>query len=771
MRGRATAYLILVICFLGFGVGCQEAGAGDPVTVEPKPKPKPKEPEPDPAEFVVYPEERQERTVMFGESSPTLRYEAKLGEEMIDVDWSLDIGEAGTLSSTEAGEVTFVPSGLVGGEVTLIAQTKATLVTRTIFIRLRASQNGVNAASEAQMKQIAEDVESLKRGGGIGGVGGEGLGPEITRDEVLEALSAPEHDARTAGVQLVYPYDGVVWPRGLPAPLIMWETEDAELSFDAVRIDLATDSGSFQYDGVFSAPDILEDAERPFIRHPIPQDIWETATRSTSSKDVLRLQVTLASDDQAYGPMEQAWNIAPTRPSGMVYYQAYGTNMVTNLPGGEIGAAIMGIGLGDTAPTIIAGEDAETTQDEGCRGCHTLSTNGELLLAYASHGGTMPRARFLHDSSDQEEVLFPELSRESALTSDGTHVLTRMGEMMAIERDEDSVNLEEVSVQGLENYLRFSAMKFSPDDQRVALIGLENEEGGVIPRAITMAYDGATHTFSDPVSFRKDDGKPLGWPSFLPDSESLVYQLETYRDGRNSSNAALDLETRLGVRGQIRWTSARTDLLDIPLDRLNGMKDNTSYLPALLAGDMHDIYCSADAESVGDIDAEHALDHEYNYSPSVNPVASGGYVWVVFTSRRRYGNVSTLPPFCSDPRGVDLEEHVSPKKIWVAALDVNAEPGEDPSHPAFYLPGQELYASNGGAQWVRDACRDDNDTCETGDQCCGGFCRRDAEDVLRCLPPPTAGACAEPQEACDIAEDCCDTTNLCVNNVCTFMGD
>ena len=34
------------------------------------------------------------------------------------------------------------------------------------------------------------------------------------------------------------------------------------------------------------------------------------------------------------------------------------------------------------------------------------------------------------------------------------------------------------------------------------------------------------------------------------------------------------------------------------------------------------------------------------------------------------------------------------KKLWVAAIDLNAPAGSDPSHPAFYLPAQELLAGN-----------------------------------------------------------------------------
>ena len=159
-----------------------------------------------------------------------------------------------------------------------------------------------------------------------------------------------------------------------------------------------------------------------------------------------------------------------------------------------------------------------------------------------------------------------------------------------------------------------------------------------------------------------------------------------------------------------------------------------------------------------------------NYEPTVNPVASGGYAWVVFTSRRMYGSVADIPPFCSDPRGVNLVTNITPKKLWVAAVDLNAPPGTDGSHPAFYLPAQELLAGNARAFWVLDPCKTDGEECESGDQCCNGFCSpsgQNQSDPLICSPTPPD--CSMPQEKCTTAADCCDGTNLCINGFCTVV--
>ena len=68
--------------------------------------------------------------------------------------------------------------------------------------------------------------------------------------------------------------------------------------------------------------------------------------------------------------------------------------------------------------------------------------------------------------------------------------------------------------------------------------------------------------------------------------------------------------------------------------------------------------CTADGKSVGAISADHGDDVDLNYEPTVNPRPSGGYVWVVFTSRRMYGNEATIPPVLQRPaRRRSHQEH------------------------------------------------------------------------------------------------------------------
>ena len=108
-----------------------------------------------------------------------------------------------------------------------------------------------------------------------------------------------------------------------------------------------------------------------------------------------------------------------------------------------------------------------------------------------------------------------------------------------------------------------------------------------------------------------------------------------------------------------------------------------------------------------------------------------------------------------------------PKKLWVAAIDLSPKPGEDPSHPPFYLPGQELRAGNMRAFWENDPCRQNGSSCETGNECCNGFCRDSGSGSLVCGDKPAG--CANEFEKCTTAADCCGSF-ACIGGRCATTG-
>jgi hypothetical protein len=699
--------------------------------------------------FDVQPAAVQTLTVPIGQTMPAVTYAATLDGQPISAGWGLDKGNVGTIPPGPSATAVFTPTGTTGGLVTVQAGLNMMVLQRQVMVQLSGEQNGPNLGSPAEAGQIPGVVGDLKAGGGIGGVGGEGLGVAVDAG-TLTVLASPAGDGAAQGLALVYPYDKTVWPRGLLAPLLQWDWSVGDA--DAIQIELSTTTGSFSWKGTFGKPAILGQTGGKFVRHPIPQDIWTMATNTAGgSADQLTVKLTVAQGGQAYGPVVQTWTVAPARLSGTIYYNSYGTQLAQNLGGalggnGKFGGAVLSIHVGDTGPKLVAGSDM------ACRTCHSVAANGSRLVA-TDYG---PYYSYDVTPSGATEHPMPNTGTDfPGLYPDGSLMLTGDGQLLPLPAG--GAPLPSSGLPGG----ALGAPAFSPDGKLVAV----NQGNG--QQLAVMSFDQATGAFSNLTVVADDTGQANldvrpGWPAFFPDGKSVVFEHQSVHG--SDGNGVGSLWTRKGAKGHIAWTGVGGASVT-PLDQLNGK----GYLPKL--GQPISLGCTGDGVPVGGLDPDHGDDVNLNYEPTVNPVASGGYAWVVFTSRRMYGSVASIPPFCSDPRGVDLVTNITPKKLWVAAVDISGQPGTDASHPAFYLPGQELLAGNSRGFWVLDPCRMDGQTCDTGDQCCGGFCEPSGPGgTLTCSNMPPGGTCSQPQEKCTTAADCCDKTNVCIGGFCAQKG-
>ncbi|MEZ4298537.1 MAG: hypothetical protein R3B70_26535 [Polyangiaceae bacterium] len=713
--------------------------------------------------FDVQPGATQTLTVGIGEQTPTLMYTATLNGNPANAGWGVDKGEIGTVNKGPGPETVFTPTGTTGGTVNVVAGLNMQTVSRSIFVKLSGEQNGYDPNNPLDQPQIAGNPGDLLAGGGIGGVGGEGLGPKVDDQATLDALDNPSGDGAAEGLTMLYPYDQTVWPRGLLAPLLQWRWSVGDA--DAVRIELSTDSGSFSWKGTFARPEVLVQNGKPFIRHPIPQSIWSMATNTAGGADKLHLKVVVAKDGKGYGPLSQTWTIAPARLSGTIYYGSYGTKLAQNYTGavggdGKFGGAVLSIRVGDTGPKLAAGANGTPAE---CRVCHSVSADGSRLIAQL---GANNSASSLYDLSPGGTTETPLAIGASfpGMYHDGSMALSPSAQLLPLPN-----NATPLPATGLTSYAtNIGTPTFAPSGKLVAFNPMAGPQANP-QHLVVMSFDLATLAFSNPVVVVDDVGQPAqtrpGWAAFFPDGKSVVFHHQSAAgvDGNNLG----DLRTRKGAKAHLAWTGTADAQSVTPLNWLNGKdQDGNSYLPKLTAP--INMSCTGDGAQVGNIDTDHGDDVNLNYEPTVNPIASGGYAWVVFTSRRLYGNVATIPPFCSDPRGVDLFQNVTTKKLWVAAIDLSGAPGADASHPAFYLPAQELLAGNSRGFWVLDPCKPNGEDCDTGDECCGGFCQPVGEDgALICSDTPPDGTCSKPQEKCDTAADCCDPTNICVGGFCT----
>lgn len=757
----------------GFGTGDGGGGEGgtpigQPITIEPK---------------------DQTLTINVGDPLPTIQFVARIaatGQE-IPASWAIDRGELGTIQLTTG---LFTAAGAFGGRAKITATYEGQVAQTTVTIKLKVFQNGST--------EPPPPADAGTGAGGLGGVGGDGPGGNVDQAMIATLRGAPVADS---GLTALYPYDGTVWPRGILPPLLMWQP-GAIGHYDAVSIKLT--EANFEYEGVFGKN------STDFKNYQIPPQAWRQLLSSNEGEEV-NVTITLSKGDKAYGPLTMKWKVASAPLKGIVYYNSYGTKLAKNYGGAltaetagapqeKFGGATLGVHGGSTDPVLVAGSDGDSTK---CRVCHSVAANGSVLITQRDTGERRQFSTYDLKQSypNGETTMAPEGESSgvvaapyawSAVYPDGTLFLNDSSDgagstgsgasqpgnsLWKVVSGAGPATPEKVGTTGWPDGLRAAYPAFSPDGKGLAFTMYAGAQGAGSANRRTLGYlpfDRAASMWGPmkPLFTPPDPAHTALYPAFLPTNDAVIFQVETEYNGhdyggtrsREDTNGhegndfakplvdALVYNRDHGAHGELWWVKTNVDGTPIPvrLDRLNGK----GYLPLGAAGSEHD---------------DRTKEETLNYEPTVNPVPSGGYAWVVFTSRRRYGNVATQNPFWSDPRYHDLTKEPTTKKLWVAAIDLNAPADQDPSHPAFYLPAQELLAGNSRGYWVVDPCKSDGASCESGDECCGGYCRPGADSKLVCSNK--VPICAQEFESCKVTSDCCNNPNyVCINGRCALPG-
>jgi hypothetical protein len=408
------------------------------------------------------------------------------------------------------------------------------------------------------------------------------------------------------------------------------------------------------------------------------------------------------------------------------------------------------------SPVVVAGSNSGTVaapDSSGCRVCHSVSANGSTLIT--QHGDNYAESSaYALTNGNAETPMSPADYRFAfpAISPDGTFLFSNAADILGIAPTAPSglysvPSGTPIASTGLPAGLLAGTPAFSPDGTHVAFNYYGDSSGAADQASLAaLDFDVTSDTFSNFRLLHTPPGAMAGvatapadvFPSFLPTSSGLVFETEI------AASTGLFGSTVDGNQGQIFWLDLAT-MTATSLDQLNG----AAYLPT---GPNN-----------------HGNDSVLNYEPTVNPIASGGYAWVVFTSRRLYGNVATEDPFASDPRGYDYKNVPTTKKLWVAAIDLNATPGTDPSHPAFYLPAQELYAGNSRGYWVVDPCKADSEACGTGADCCSGYCNPTDAGGYACSSSTQTTGCSAVGNMCTAASACCGAAQgiVCVDGFCS----
>ncbi|MCA9596899.1 MAG: hypothetical protein KC776_26470 [Myxococcales bacterium] len=550
----------------------------------------------------------------------------------------------------------------------------------------------------------------------------EDVDPSVDPADKGALGGAPAADPGPDASKFLYPYDQTVMPRGLIAPLVMFSA--GSLAPSSAKLTLT--GQNFSWQGYYT----VADPNAP--RLTVPQNVWDAALYSSQGKK-LKVEVAKALAGTAYGPYAVDVVVAPGSLRGVVYYQTYEdpkTGIWAVRPGEQQAAAQV---------------------KQGCVVCHSVAANGKYLATGADATSLLPESGvYAVDQTGQATQITgapTNLGGDTrglsfaTFTPDGKYVMRSENNFwggvnqLAWKIDAAGKKLDPATVVGLGADVSAFLPAFSPDGKRYAFTNGDGESAppGTPRRSISVmdvkidetAGAAGTLTFSNrsvPVD-NGGSGSVAKFVTFLPDSNLIVLQEGTA--GENSYSGMLpswDNNAYGGCTGKLHFVD--------------------------LANKTHIELGNANSGIIPE-------DANKNYEPFALPIASGGYYWVVFTSIRQYGNLQ---------QGGGIR-----KQLWVAAITPGATAGADPSHPPFFLPNQTETKNERGF-WALDPCKPKGESCETGDQCCDGFCR--PSDPLDPTSPKVCGegqGCSQVSEKCTTDADCCGVSSgvKCLGGFCS----
>jgi hypothetical protein len=573
------------------------------------------------------------------------------------------------------------------------------------------TQDGVDVTASVTWLYDRPDIGDMVGGaftptGGVGGVGKlraqfqkltaeTSVTVDVTKTVNQAGLNAAQVAAFDAPVgpdpsmALVYPYDRTVFPLGVLAPELQWSGVNAG---DVYRLKIQEKHLSYSVYFKAGAP----------ARYLLDQEHWEQITSSgTGSKsDPVTVELSRMSGGEAFQAVQHTWHVAQGKVRGVVYYWE-----LPDACGGNPSGRILKIKPDSPAPE-------EFFQPGGCWGCHTVSRDGTTMMATLDAFGPFPQVTI---DLKENPSTFGAITQAAGLT--GTFgAFNGSGDKLVLSNDyvqspNDGKRLRIVDT-ATGALLNTNAMgpgclepAWSPDGTKLAAIcgatgnkwGFDSPTGNLA--VADVAPDGVT---IDNVKTIVPKGLAVGrpaYPSFTSDSAYIAFGRPT--DGARSS-----------ASGSI-WL----------------VKPDGSELKELSAA-------SSDGKS---------------FNPVFAPQRAGGYYWLVFISRRDYGNTLV---------------NTNRQQLWMTAIDDPPTAG-DPSHPPFYMRGQEGCGKSENAYMAPEPCKPKGETCVTGADCCEGQCIKDAaQNDYVCGDPPSPGACSESGNACASKADCCNPMDECIDGFC-----
>jgi WD40 repeat protein len=267
-----------------------------------------------------------------------------------------------------------------------------------------------------------------------------------------------------------------------------------------------------------------------------------------------------------------------------------------------------------------------------CVGCHVISPQGLMALTYDGGDGPLVVRRI----SDGAELVAPtsgQYGNFKAFSPDGRFMVTTLRGSVLVYDGATLSYLWEVPVDGQATHV-----DWSPDGDALVFVSAPDGAGSdwaFTGGSIAVMDHLGDGTFGAPrVLYSPPSGYNAYYPVWSPDGAWVAFNV-SYEDAYDDASAQLNVISRDGGAA-------------IPLAAANVTEGLT------------------------------------NSWPRWGPLPDDDVLWLAFSSKRSYGNVTAGNP-----------------QIWVTAFDPErASRGEDPSWPAFWLPGQDSAQNNHIPVWA-----------------------------------------------------------------------
>jgi hypothetical protein len=572
----------------------------------------------------------------------------------------------------------------------------------------------------------------------------------------LDNAGTTPSDAAVTAIK--YPYDKTVFPLGLTAPIVMWTAPTGGThANDVYRLHFA--EGVYTYDAYTTTPTLPTSPGPSAAQWPIPQGVWDRVTASNAgTNDPLHVVLSRydAATMTATASASMAWTIAPASLRGAIYYWTASKSAQADGGVANVGHITrMAPGTGAQPVELNSGK---------CMGCHAVSADGTTLVAAIDDPAsapaappyvlgwqvpnyTRPWAAFdVSQAAPQAGYQSTQYGANIALTPDGAYAVWGAPTNVAGSKVLSLSNTKTgalVTNSGLDALLGplandvLSMPAFSPDGTMLAAVRSPSSGDNVLPNTpkaiVYVDYAASTQTFgatlntvvaaTDPALAAGETA--LAYPSFSPDHKYVAFHAGTLATGcQNGCDDTTKDDGQLYIAPVSGGGAVRLASINDPPD---------------------------------------TVDRNASVEPTFDPTPAGGFSWVVFTSMRAWGNMA-FPVAAGED--VTKTENFK-RRLWVAAIDT-AVGTLDPSHPPFYLVGQDDTPNMRGF-WANAQCvatpgpDQGGGTCTQGFECCSGFCTNGT-----CANPSTL-ACQPIGAGCGASVDCCNGASgvSCVNGSCT----